>query len=479
MEDGRCLVYLAVYNGEAFIEETLESILHQDYPNFAIVLTDDGSTDASRTILRRYQAQYPNIICYRENQVNMGIGRTLFSAYRRCHEADYFAGIGHDDIWAPDYLSKQIEYLKEHDDCVASFARYRYIDRNGKSINKSLFANEILNSLTQEELFLQLLQGNFLFAASGVVDLNRVGQETFGTFFGFDSDRLQDFEMWLNLSLRGQLCYNPSTNAAYRVRPGSMGDGSRHVLQERYEFYSAIRRALFSAPFDRFLERSRDPSSFLDHVFSVLEQRADKSELFSLLLMDFAQAMLNTGRGTEKAEKLLRSLYFKSGLLTKSLHGVKNLPQPLAIVCSPNSKSIIGKLLFNSGCFCLLPSGRAADFYAFTPEEISENIAAGNRSLIIVSPVSETAHWRNSFPYAFVVEVTCDSETFKENLLLWAEDHAALFCSSVSTRLVQQELERLRQSGAYRCGQLIYSLTERLGILKVMKKHLRKRRIKL
>ena len=479
MEDGKCFVYLAVYNGEAFIEKTLESILNQDYLNFSIVLTDDCSTDNSRIILRRYQEQYPNIIYYRENQANMGIGRTLFSAYHSCHHADYFAGIGHDDIWAPDYLSKQIEYLQGHKDCVASFAKYRYIDQDGKAISKSIFANEILDFLTQEEQFLYLLQGNFLFAASGVVDLTRVGQDIFGTFFGFDSDRLQDFEMWLNLSLRGQLCYNPSTYATYRVQSGGMGDGSRHILQERYEFYGAIRRALFSPQFIHLLEQSKNSDCFLDRVFSVLEQHADRSELFSLLLMDFAQAMLNIGCESEKAEDVLRSLYFKNGLFTKSLHGVKGLPQPLTIMCSPNSEPIIRKLILNSGCFCLQSSDCAADFYAYIPEEISESTAMESHAIIIVSPVSETVHWRNRFPYAYVVETTCNPRRFKEELLLWAEDHAVLSRSSVSTRLVQQELERLRQSEAYRYGQLIYLLAERLGIPKIIKKHQRKKRLKL
>ena len=66
-------VHLLVYNAERFIEEALDSILSQDYPNFEVIIGDDASTDGTVEILKRYHAQYPDRIKLLLNSVNMGV----------------------------------------------------------------------------------------------------------------------------------------------------------------------------------------------------------------------------------------------------------------------------------------------------------------------------------------------------------------------------------------------------------------------
>ena len=55
-------VIIPVYNAEQFLPACLDSVLHQDYPSFEILVIDDGSTDGSAALIDRYAAREPRIV---------------------------------------------------------------------------------------------------------------------------------------------------------------------------------------------------------------------------------------------------------------------------------------------------------------------------------------------------------------------------------------------------------------------------------
>lgn len=54
-------IIVPVYNTEKYIERCLDSIMKQDYPNFEVILVNDGSTDESGIIIQKYKEKYKNI----------------------------------------------------------------------------------------------------------------------------------------------------------------------------------------------------------------------------------------------------------------------------------------------------------------------------------------------------------------------------------------------------------------------------------
>ncbi|MCA9368423.1 glycosyltransferase family 2 protein, partial [Candidatus Kaiserbacteria bacterium] len=52
---------LPVYNGEPFLEEALDAIVHQSFHDFELIISDNASTDNTEEICRRYAEQHPNI----------------------------------------------------------------------------------------------------------------------------------------------------------------------------------------------------------------------------------------------------------------------------------------------------------------------------------------------------------------------------------------------------------------------------------
>ena len=107
------------YNHERYIEDTLKGFLIQktDFP-FEILIHDDASTDATSSILRKYQTDYPaliKLIVQDENQYSKGV-RFIFQRYLiRGSKAEFIATCEGDDYWNDDFkLQKQFDYLNEN-----------------------------------------------------------------------------------------------------------------------------------------------------------------------------------------------------------------------------------------------------------------------------------------------------------------------------------------------------------------------------
>ncbi len=114
-------------NAEAYLEEAIESVLAQTYPNWELLLVDDGSTDRSTQISQSYVQKYPNKIRYLEHEGHQNFG---MSATRNLgiHEAKgkYVALLDADDIWLPEKLEKQVIFLEENPDIGIVFGPTQY-----------------------------------------------------------------------------------------------------------------------------------------------------------------------------------------------------------------------------------------------------------------------------------------------------------------------------------------------------------------
>jgi glycosyltransferase involved in cell wall biosynthesis len=105
-------VVMAVYNGEQYLHEAVESILHQTFSNFEFIIVDDGSTDESPETLARYAACDSRIILV-SNKENMGLARSLNKGLKLTH-GKYIARMDVDDISLPDRLARQVEFMEAH-----------------------------------------------------------------------------------------------------------------------------------------------------------------------------------------------------------------------------------------------------------------------------------------------------------------------------------------------------------------------------
>jgi glycosyltransferase involved in cell wall biosynthesis len=127
-EDKVVAVAMPVYNAREFLVESLDSIVKQTYKNIRFLIIDDCSTDNSLDILKEYESQYPNIKVY-ENNINLGVPKSLNVLLREIGDADYIARHDADDISLPKRISKQVTFLNKNEDIDLVGSYYIHIDQ--------------------------------------------------------------------------------------------------------------------------------------------------------------------------------------------------------------------------------------------------------------------------------------------------------------------------------------------------------------
>lgn len=125
-------VLMSAYNGEKYIRQQIDSVLHQTWKNTVLYIRDDGSSDDTLAILAEYEKQGKIVVFKGENQ---GYIRSFFTLMASCPQADYYAWCDQDDVWCSDKLERAVKILekdkKEHrgeEAPVLYFADYDYYD---------------------------------------------------------------------------------------------------------------------------------------------------------------------------------------------------------------------------------------------------------------------------------------------------------------------------------------------------------------
>ena len=95
-------IIVPVYNTEKYIERCLDSIMKQDYPNFEVILVNDGSTDESGIIIQKYKEKYKNISYIKQENKGVGAAR---NAGIKVAKGDYISFVDSDDLIMEDYCS--------------------------------------------------------------------------------------------------------------------------------------------------------------------------------------------------------------------------------------------------------------------------------------------------------------------------------------------------------------------------------------
>lgn len=124
-------VVMPVHNAERYVAEAVQSILAQRFGDFEFIIVDDGSTDGSLDILKRYAKQDSRIKL--TSRPNTGIVGALNEMVSRAR-GEFIARMDADDISVPDRFGIQVEYLADHPRCglVGSWAEW--IDEDGEAV---------------------------------------------------------------------------------------------------------------------------------------------------------------------------------------------------------------------------------------------------------------------------------------------------------------------------------------------------------
>lgn len=211
IETPRISVIIPVYNGSRYLAQAIDSVLAQDYPNFEVLVVNDGSDDGGQT--EALALGYGDRIRYQHKQ-NGGVATALNHGIRETTGA-YLAWLSHDDVFLPGMLSRHVEALtRGGDENVVIYGDYQLIDEHGALLD--IIRVEELDPRCARAVLLRAHPVNGCTTLIPRACLVEVGP------YDEKLTTVQDYDMWFRLA------------AHYRfVRVGHPSVGSRqHAAQE-------------------------------------------------------------------------------------------------------------------------------------------------------------------------------------------------------------------------------------------------------
>lgn len=122
-------VIIPAYNRSAYIDQTVQSVLEQTYPQVELIVVDDGSTDGTYEQLQAYGNRIR--LLSHENRQNKGQSAALNLGLQAA-SGDYIAILDSDDYWAPDKLERQVACLQANPDIGLVYCNGYHVDAGGR-----------------------------------------------------------------------------------------------------------------------------------------------------------------------------------------------------------------------------------------------------------------------------------------------------------------------------------------------------------
>ena len=197
-------VVIPAYNHCDYLDAAICSVLEQDYPRVELIVIDDGSTDRTGDILKKYASR-----CHCESQPNMGQVATLNRGWLMSR-GDILAYLSADDLLLPGAIRSAVRCLEENPDAVLAYCDFNLIDPH----------SIVVRRVATPEFDYREMATQFVCAPGPGAFFRRSAFEKAGLWnAGFK--QMLDYEYWLRLGLCGRFVRIPTVLAAYRVHPGS------------------------------------------------------------------------------------------------------------------------------------------------------------------------------------------------------------------------------------------------------------------
>jgi len=127
---GRVSVLIPLYNRTAYIDNTIRSVLDQDYPNVELIVVDDGSTDGGDKQVEAYADKGMLTLLRHPGRANKGQSAALNLALKNA-TGEFVAILDSDDLFMPSKLSAQVQFLNDNPDVGLVYGNGKGVDENG------------------------------------------------------------------------------------------------------------------------------------------------------------------------------------------------------------------------------------------------------------------------------------------------------------------------------------------------------------
>ena len=206
-------VIMPVYNAALYLKEAIQSILSQSFPDFELIIINDGSSDTSEKVIKDFN---DSRIVYIKNQDNIGQTKSLNKGILIA-QGEFVARMDADDISLPKRFYRQIEFLRQNERVAVVGTWHQEIDTKGRFIRKCFYP--ILPSVRVRINFSRLVGWASIGHPSTMIR-KRVLDELGA--YNPEFYICQDYDLWLRIARKYVLENIPEILLKYRVHEHSL-----------------------------------------------------------------------------------------------------------------------------------------------------------------------------------------------------------------------------------------------------------------
>lgn len=227
MRNNLVSIITPVYNAERYVGLTIESVLSQTYRDWEMIIVNDGSTDGSEEVIRRYASRDSRIKCF--SQQNAGSAAARNNGIRRA-EGRYICLLDADDMWDSDFLEMQLKLMKRKNAQLV-YSSFRRVDADGKECLRPFLVPKSIS-------YTDMLKTNSIGCLTGIYDSKKYGKFYLHEELGSLRD---DYVYWLEILKKVGLAHgNQQVLASYRILSTSQTHDKRKMIKHQYNVYRNV-----------------------------------------------------------------------------------------------------------------------------------------------------------------------------------------------------------------------------------------------
>ena len=241
MIEGLVSIIMPSWNMAKFITESIQCVIDQTYEQWELLIVDDCSTDNTDEVIKPFLAD--SRIKYFHNEKNSGAALTRNKAMREA-QGEWIAFLDSDDLWMPEKLEKQIEFMNEHG-YVLSYTEYEKIDEEDNLLNIHVSGPDVVDKRKMYN-YDYIGQLTMMYSA-----------KHFGLIQIKDIKKNNDYAMWLKVCRKAD-CYLLDEELAL-YRRGRVGSISTHSIKTMIVWhYKLYREAEGQNPVEAVINTGRN-----------------------------------------------------------------------------------------------------------------------------------------------------------------------------------------------------------------------------
>ena len=218
-----------LYNGEKFIQQTIESVIAQTYSHWEMIIVNDGSTDNGANIVSEYVQVDKRIQLHHQANQGSATARNTAIDYAK---GRYIAFLDADDLWDTDFLEKQLQFIAQNNAAI-SCASCRRIDENNQEV---LVPFLVPTHITYKDM----LRSCHLPCLSTILDRQQLINIAFNTKLHSLRD---DYVLWLSLIKQVGCAYgNTQVLTSYRLTSTAATANKWKVIKPQFLVYYRIEK---------------------------------------------------------------------------------------------------------------------------------------------------------------------------------------------------------------------------------------------